>query len=63
MWGPATTHNEDGTDHQEHAVTVINPSTSWFEVAPLWDGSTAAEEQRILDPVGQLKEDVVPKPS
>ena len=45
LWGPATVRNKDGSDYQVHAATMIDPSTGWFEVAPLKDGPTAAEVQ------------------
>lgn len=52
LWGPAKIHNKaDGKDHHIHVMTMIDPVTGWFEVAPLPGKKTAYEAQRILDSV------------
>jgi hypothetical protein len=51
LWGPATVRNKDGADHKIHVMTMIDPATGWFELAPLIHGPTAHEAQRLLDSV------------
>ena len=34
-----------------HTMTMIDPTTGWFEIASLRDGKTALEAQRLLDSV------------
>ena len=49
FWGPATVKNKNGNDHKIHVMTMIDPTTGWFEVAALKHGATALEAHRILD--------------
>ena len=51
LWGPKTIHNKDGNIYKLHAMTMIDPTTGWFEIATLRDGKTAAEAQRLFDSV------------
>jgi hypothetical protein len=51
LWGPASIHNKDGTTYKIHVMTMIDPTTGWFELATLLHGPTAAEAQRLLDSV------------
>ena len=49
LWGPKTIHNKDGNTYKLHAMTMIDLTTGWFEIATLRNGKTAIEAQRLLD--------------
>ena len=51
LWGPATVNNKDGKTYKIHVMTMIDPTTGWFELASLRNGPTALEAQRLLDSV------------
>ena len=51
LWGPKTIRNKDGKTYKLHTMTMIDPTTGWFEIATLRDGKTAVEAQRLLDSV------------
>jgi hypothetical protein len=38
LWGPKTIKNRDGNVYKLHAMTMIDPTTGWFEIATLRDG-------------------------
>jgi len=49
LWGPATVKNKNGKDYKIHVMTMIDPVTSWCELAPLKNGPKATEAQRLFD--------------
>jgi hypothetical protein len=51
LWGPATINNKNGKTYKIHVMTMIDPTTGWFELATLRNGPTALEAQRLLDSI------------
>ena len=35
LWGPATINNKNGNTYKIHVMTMIDPTTGWFELATL----------------------------
>jgi hypothetical protein len=47
LWGPKSVDNGEYT-YQVHVMTMVNPVTGWFELAPLYAAPTAFRAQQLL---------------
>ena len=48
LWGPKSVDNGEYT-YQVHVMTMVDPVTGWFELAPLYGAPTAFRAQQLLD--------------
>ena len=46
LWGPATINNKARNTYKIHVLTMIDPTTGWFELATLGDGPTSLEKYK-----------------
>ena len=45
LWGPKSVNNGEYT-YQVHVMTMVDPVTGWFELAPLYGAPTAFRAQQ-----------------